>query len=319
MIQTMKKGNSMRHQKQDAFTLVELLVVIAIIAMLVTALMPAIQAARSTARRTQCKGNMTQLVMAMQNYEMAFTHYPSGVLDESGPIQSEAKGQHHSFLIAMLPYLDESTIHRNIDQTKSVYSDENARVRQMTIPTLQCPSDASSGAEPSSSYAGCHHDVEAPIDADNHGMLFLNSQVTIEDVRDGLSQTLLLGEKTFKMNGLGWMSGTRATLRNTGTPINVSVWKPLMRKASRPKKPVQRVDKRDAEDEEAKEKAAAAAKPTQPVSSVGGFGSSHGAGAHMAFVDGRVQFLPVTISGQVLQQLGHRDDGKLLDPAEYRD
>ena len=90
-----------------------------------------------------------------------------------------------------------------------------------------------------------------------------------------------------------------------------------MKKVSRRKKPVQRVDKRTKEDKEATEKAAA--KPTQPASSVGGFGSSHGAGAHMAFVDGRVQFVPVTISGQVLQQLGPRDDGKLLDPAEYRD
>jgi len=295
---------------RNAFTLVELLVVMSIIAMLVTALLPAIQAARSTARRTQCKSNMTQLVMAMQNYEMAFGHFPSGVRNESGPIQSAEQpaenSQHHSWLIALLPYLDESTIHRNIDQTKSVYSDENKQVREMSIPVLQCPDDVSTLANPGSNYAGCHHDVEAPIDADNHGMLFLNSQVTLEDVRDGLSQTLLLGEKKLDMNGLGWMSGTRATLRNTGTPINVSVWKP-------PTPPKQKTKKDGKEGEQV------AAVPVQPVSSVGGFGSGHGGGAHVAFVDGRVQFFPVTISGPVLQQLGHRDDGKLLDPAEYRD
>ena len=45
------------------------------------------------------------------------------------------------------------------------------------------------------SYAGVHHDVEAPIAADNHGVLFLNSHVRYEDVTDGTSQTLFVGEK----------------------------------------------------------------------------------------------------------------------------
>ena len=92
----------------DAFTLVELLVVLAIIAALVSALLPAIQAARGSARRTQCKGNMVQLAMALQNFEMAHTHYPAGVTDPSpGPISHTESGLHQSWLISMLPYLDE--------------------------------------------------------------------------------------------------------------------------------------------------------------------------------------------------------------------
>ena len=69
-----------------AFTLVELLVVMAIIAMLITALMPAVQSARSSARQTECKGNLVHVVMAMQNFEMAHTHFPAGVKNESGPV-----------------------------------------------------------------------------------------------------------------------------------------------------------------------------------------------------------------------------------------
>ena len=34
-----------------------------------------------------------------------------------------------------------------------------------------------------SNYAGCHHDAEAPIDADNNGVLFLNSAVARTDQR----------------------------------------------------------------------------------------------------------------------------------------
>ena len=70
-----------------------------------------------------------------------------------------------------------------------------------------------------SSYAGCQNDVEAPIDVDNHGVFYLNSRVRVIDVSDGLAQTLFVGELV-KSSPLGWVSGTRATLRNTGSPMN---------------------------------------------------------------------------------------------------
>ena len=59
------------------------------------------------------------------------------------------------------------------------------------------------------SYVGVHHDVEAPIAADNHGVLFLNSHVRYEDVTDGISLTLFVGETMHDGLGLGWASGTR--------------------------------------------------------------------------------------------------------------
>ena len=57
------------------------------------------------------------------------------------------------------------------------------------IITCICPSDPQArarrrSARPSS-YAGCHHDVEAPIDVDNHGVFFLNSRVSHDDLTDG--------------------------------------------------------------------------------------------------------------------------------------
>src|SRR5204862_834252 len=67
--------------------------------------------------------------------------------------------------------------------------------------------------------AACQHDVEAPIDVDNHGAFYLNSRVRVVDVSDGLSQTIFVGEVAVS-SPLGWLSGSRATLRNTGHPIN---------------------------------------------------------------------------------------------------
>ena len=71
-----------------------------------------------------------------------------------------------------------------------------------------------------SNYAGVHHDVEAPIAADNHGVFFLNSRISYDDISDGPAYTILVGE--FRRQGptLGWAVGTMSSLRNTGAPIN---------------------------------------------------------------------------------------------------
>jgi len=212
--------NPFTRSGRPAFTLVELLVVIAIIGILVSLILPAVQSAREAARRAQCQNNLVQLVLAVNNYEMAHGVYPSGTLDSSGPIHNVESGYHHNWISQLLPYIDQQSAYAHVDRKVSVYHANNANVRQLGIRVLRCPSSAWLSGKGYSEYAGSHHAVEAPIDVDNNGVFFLNSRVRYQDILDGSSQTFFLGEKLTMSGDLGWMSGTRGTLRNTGTPLN---------------------------------------------------------------------------------------------------
>ncbi len=116
--------------------------------------------------------------------------------------------------------LDESVAYKQLDHTQSIYNKANFPVRAHTIRTLLCPSTITEG--PYSNYAGIHDSREVPIDVTNNGVLFLNSRIKFDDVSDGITHTLFVGEKLVDTTELGWSSGTRATLRNMGSPLNLT-------------------------------------------------------------------------------------------------
>ncbi len=202
----------------------------------------------------------------------------------------------------------------HIDRDKSVYDPRHDEIRAMVPSMYVCPSTGALAGV--SSYAGIHHDVEAPIDADNHGLLYLNSHIQADDIVDGRAFTLLVGEKRTMVGefDLGWMSGTRATLRNTGTPLNATpqfsqLGPPLPEgtAANADGEPVQSV---------AAGQPPAVANNTPPWLVVGGLGSQHPGVTGLGFADGHIQFVGNSIDQDLMQRLGHRGDGKLVNPAE---
>ena len=271
--------------KRRAFTLVELLVVIAIIGILVGLLLPAVQAAREAARRTKCANNLTQLGLAVHLFEFSAEHLPSGVINPDGPIRNEEIGQHVSWTVQILPFIEQRNAYKQFDQQAGTYASQNEPVRRLPIPTLRCPSSPARPPENGpglSDYAGCHHDREAPIDADNNGLLFLNSKVRYSEILDGSSQTILLGEVIAFPASFGWASGTRATLRNTSGF------------------------------EELKNSPNDTDLPESDSLFVGGFGSHHIGGAQFTFADGSTRFLSNRINPELFRQYGNRADGELL-------
>jgi prepilin-type N-terminal cleavage/methylation domain-containing protein len=199
------------------FTLVELLVVIAIIGVLVALLLPAVQAAREAARRSSCTNNLSQLSLAIHQYEMAHGVYPPGTIAAAGPISNTQTGYHHSWTVQILPYIEQQNAYNLLDKRQSVYHPANAAVAANMPRLLMCPSSSARGFP---CYAGCHHDKEKPIDAKDNGVFFLNSSIRYDDITDGSSHTIFIGEKLPDAWDLNWLSGTRTTLRNTGAPIN---------------------------------------------------------------------------------------------------
>jgi prepilin-type N-terminal cleavage/methylation domain-containing protein/prepilin-type processing-associated H-X9-DG protein len=308
----------MTRSKRSGFTLVELLVVIAIIGILIALLLPAVQAAREAARRSQCISNMSQLGIALHLYQGVYEVFPPGVVNPKGPIRSEPIGYHMSWLVQILPYVEEQVLFDHIDFSQGAYAKKNAPAAAIGVRIFTCPSDrfgawsstpspdASSedfGSRWPSNYAGCHHDVEAPIARDNHGVFFLNSHIRPRDVTDGLSHTLFVGEKLNEANDLGWMSGTRATLRNTGALPNLgSVGYPGGMPVPGA---VPGPDTSGAADQ-------SPADTEKQLLFVGSFGSRHPGGLNILLGDGAVRFLSQTVSPQLFQQLGHRADGQLM-------
>jgi prepilin-type N-terminal cleavage/methylation domain-containing protein len=318
---------------RKAFTLVELLVVIAIIGVLVALLLPAVQAAREAARRSSCSNNLVQMGLAIQNYEMAHSVYPPGTIDATGPILNNPTGYHHSWLVQIMPYIEEQTAYNLLDKKLSVYDPKNAPVAAAMPRWLFCPSSAAPrGNIPC--YAGCHHEKEKSIDTKDHGVFFLNSVVRYEDITDGSSYTLLVAEKLPDAWDLHWLSGTKATLRNAGVPINWLTYSTgLPRPSDGPPPPamttVPTIDEGDSIEDlvlnpgepspaPAPQPAPAPAPAGGPLkvlpghpAFVGGFGSQHPGGCLCAMGDGSMRYLSGGISAKVLQTIAHRSDGKI--------
>lgn len=137
---------------QTGFTLVELLVVIAIIGVLVALLLPAVQAARESARRTQCVNNMKQLGLAALNFESTYQHYPSaGEVNHSSwhsPASAAPIYPHENlgWGYQVLPFMEQQAIY---DLRATLYAnggDADDLSGEAIVQAFHCPSRGQPGS-----------------------------------------------------------------------------------------------------------------------------------------------------------------------------
>ncbi len=191
-----------------AFSLVELLVVIAIIVVLVGFLLPAVQAARESSRRNDCLNRLRQLALAMHNFDSAHGHFPSGSIAQQYPADPATPHTFYrwSAFAQVLPHLENAALYAALDLSLPMYRkdfsipEENEAALEQVISGMLCPSDRGERVSPRfgpTNYAaasGSGMDGGTPLATD--GAFFINSRITMADIRDGTSQTVFLSETT---------------------------------------------------------------------------------------------------------------------------
>ncbi|MFO1020525.1 MAG: DUF1559 domain-containing protein [Planctomycetales bacterium] len=131
-------SSSRKTNPRPGFTLIELLVVIAIIGVLIALLLPAVQQAREAARRTQCKNNMKQIGLALQNYHDAYQCFPAyDFMYTNYPIYEK----HLSWVTCILTQLDQPAMFNAYNFNKSYTEVENKVVVNTRLAVFECPSN----------------------------------------------------------------------------------------------------------------------------------------------------------------------------------
>ncbi len=229
----------MQPKRKSAFTLVELLVVIAIIGILIALLLPAVQAAREAARRLQCANNLKQIGLAIHNYHAVHGVLPISISyyqdhDPTSPLETlTGKG----WVIGILPFMEQQVLYDQFIPGFTGYFRDGKGLKnpacrdamKTQLPVLHCPSDPSTGKTftehpqwsgievATTSYKGVLGDsrlggsgsVHQGTEPDCHNTCGCNGLFyrytyrepkRIADIRDGTSNTLMVGEDVLEQN-----------------------------------------------------------------------------------------------------------------------
>jgi prepilin-type N-terminal cleavage/methylation domain-containing protein/prepilin-type processing-associated H-X9-DG protein len=309
-------------RRHGGFTLIELLVVIAIIGVLIALLLPAVQAAREAARRASCTNNLKQFGLAMHNYHDSVGSFPPGYL--SLTVNNQAAGAElgpgWGWTAFLLPQLEQQTLYSAINFNLPIAHPSVQTARSTVMSILLCPSsigrgkpvvvaDASGmtlvGDLAASQYvasAGQFEIGESP--ANNNGVFYRNKATGIQEILDGTSQTLMIGERSRNLADAVWagvvVGGVVCTnptwplrecdpssvmvLGHTGPSPGGQTWVDV---------------------------------PNYNGAGPDDFWSYHPGGCNFTFCDGSVRFVKGTINPVVFSYLSTRAGGEVIGADQY--
>ena len=229
-----QENESLKPSMRHAFTLIELLVSIFVITVLIGLLLPAVQAAREAGRRAQCANNLRQFGLALNNYHDGSGCFPPGRVKSydvryagpNPPCTSQIVDK--SLHVRLLPFLEQTSTFNSINHSLAIVAAENSTCHSVSVAIFACPSDGTAAgqvlnsgaltaygvADPArmcfTSYAGSIGSlpvialpspstncvVPAPLVSQCNGVFNDLPNVNIACVRDGLSNTMFVAEKS---------------------------------------------------------------------------------------------------------------------------
>jgi prepilin-type N-terminal cleavage/methylation domain-containing protein/prepilin-type processing-associated H-X9-DG protein len=230
-----------RRSVGSGFTLVELLVVIAIIGVLVALLLPAVQAAREAARRTQCRNNLHNIAIGLQNHHDTFKRFPSGAsssLLPPGPELVQNKGPHFgmgpSWWFNIMQFMEQKNIYDKVmkevraDASKVSFTpggvpNNAGNIAGLVPDFMTCPSSPLEWDDPlitgvhyvgvaGASNTGGDYNVRRSVKCGggllvDNGMLPVGNVVKIAQCIDGTSNTMIVAEQSDWLVKAGAASG----------------------------------------------------------------------------------------------------------------
>jgi prepilin-type N-terminal cleavage/methylation domain-containing protein/prepilin-type processing-associated H-X9-DG protein len=297
----------MRHRR-PAFTLIELLIVIAIIAVLIGLLLPAVQKVRESAASTQCKNNLHQIGLACQTYHELNSCLPPGYTSTTPYVDGATDtSPGWGWGAYLLPHLEQSNLYRQINFAQPV---QQSTAIQTVLPVYLCPSDLVTAgpflltdatgasvalASPSSYAATVGPDASDVADPIGLGVFYRNSRTRITDIKDGTTQTVMIGDRAWSDSQGIWAGAPSGALMRPGvrnTWQNATAPAPCLVLAHNNWINIK----------------------TDADGGLDDFSSNHIDGVNLLFADGSVHFLhSITVDGQERRDfwaLGTRDGGE---------
>ncbi len=222
-------------RSRRGFTILELLVTFSVISTLVSLILPAIGSAREAARQLQCKNQLKQIGLALHSYHETNNCLPPGWQWEA------SRKSAYSWTVTLLPYMEQHALYEQIDRNQILEHPINESARYTSIPNFLCPSDITEPRFmlfkedeitstisplfelPTANYIGVFgtiepdDDIPAPI---GDGTFLESRPVRFSELRRGLSNTIIVGERTMSKVPSTWLgvdaSGEDATCRLAG-------------------------------------------------------------------------------------------------------